>query len=400
MFQSDQNLCREADSPGQKISSENQVKYDGEGRHSASPVAEPDTLRADPLPTRISQTSNGGDTGLSPSSAEPPQVSELEPCEDGVPSETVNENPELREMESVLRNVIQIMQEPPVRLAEKVVDDVNVSSGDLIADPQASTSGNDEPAVRFAMKQTCDSSENTSPDATPKKSKVARPVLKHREPPKNTKPKNTFNDRIRFFARKKPAQNKIEKPASHRVLEVQGNPRKPAGPEGAEFLSKLSFLDNIDRKITWGKAKTYPGSVTVSELNDDRIGTTEVNRMATKVKKRKKQEPQPKPKFEGISLLRSILGISSPSPNRKGAITNTKNPKRSPSAKPTNKQSPSRTPRTQSPRGKKKSLSREKMPAKEGSAKTDTKEEASAESVKSATSSESESTGENNTSQS
>lgn len=76
----------------------------------------------------------------------------------------------------------------------------------------------------------------------------------------------------------------------------------------------------MDRKISWGKAKAYPGSVTLSELNDDGTGTSKTKSLR-RIKK-KKPEPPPKPKSEGAaSLLRSILGIASSSQKATAAST-------------------------------------------------------------------------------
>lgn len=75
------------------------------------------------------------------------------------------------------------------------------------------------------------------------------------------------------------------------------------------------LLAAMDRKISWGKAKAYPGSVTLSELNDDGTGTSKT-RSLRRIKKRRPTatETQTKSKSEGgISLLRSILGIVSSS---------------------------------------------------------------------------------------
>ncbi|CAN8016835.1 unnamed protein product [Ixodes persulcatus] len=69
----------------------------------------------------------------------------------------------------------------------------------------------------------------------------------------------------------------------------------------------------MDKRISWGKAKAYPGSLTVSELNDDGTGTSKTRSLRRIRKKKSGVEHQvPKRKTDGMSFLRSILGISSP----------------------------------------------------------------------------------------
>ncbi|EEC13432.1 hypothetical protein IscW_ISCW008874 [Ixodes scapularis] len=69
----------------------------------------------------------------------------------------------------------------------------------------------------------------------------------------------------------------------------------------------------MDKRISWGKAKAYPGSLTLSELNDDGTGTSKTRNLRRIRKKKSGVEQQvAKRKTDGMSFLRSILGISSP----------------------------------------------------------------------------------------
>ncbi|KAH7958916.1 hypothetical protein HPB49_006514 [Dermacentor silvarum] len=106
----------------------------------------------------------------------------------------------------------------------------------------------------------------------------------------------------------KPGKNAVAASSNSQPKSKQP-PRR--GSAGATVDSQL--LAAMDRKISWGKAKAYPGSVTLSELNDDGTGTSKTRSLRRIKKKRPAEaEPQPKPKSEGgTSLLRSILGIAS-----------------------------------------------------------------------------------------
>nr|XP_054931775.1 uncharacterized protein LOC129387076 [Dermacentor andersoni] len=109
----------------------------------------------------------------------------------------------------------------------------------------------------------------------------------------------------------KPGNNVVAATAKPQPKSKQVPRRESVGPTvDSELLAAM------DRKISWGKAKAYPGSVTLSELNDDGTGTSKT-RSLRRIKKRRpiEAEPQPKAKSEGgTSLLRSILGIASLSP--------------------------------------------------------------------------------------
>lgn len=112
-----------------------------------------------------------------------------------------------------------------------------------------------------------------------------------------------------LFGRNKPGKG----------AEVQGQQKLNATQLGTRQKSSAVMNPEdtaaMDRKISWGKAKAYPGSLTLSELNDGGTGTSKTRSL--KRLRKKKPDPvameQTKPKPEGISLLRSILGMSGPS---------------------------------------------------------------------------------------
>ncbi|CAN7947291.1 unnamed protein product [Ixodes hexagonus] len=68
----------------------------------------------------------------------------------------------------------------------------------------------------------------------------------------------------------------------------------------------------MDKKISWGKAKAYPESLTLSELNDEGTGTSKTRSLKRTRKKKPAADQVTKRKINGISLLRSMLGIPSP----------------------------------------------------------------------------------------
>lgn len=117
-------------------------------------------------------------------------------------------------------------------------------------------------------------------------------------------------------------RNKANAEAARKMRNASSQPQPKSKPSTKIATSPMTdlidteLLAAMDRKISWGKAKAYPGSVTLSELNDDGTGTSKT-RSLRRIKKRKPvEEPPPKPRFEGMSLLRSILGIASASPKK------------------------------------------------------------------------------------
>lgn len=136
-------------------------------------------------------------------------------------------------------------------------------------------------------------------------------------------------------------RNKDNAEAAFKMTSARSQPQPKSKPPTKISTSPMTdlidteLLAAMDRKISWGKAKAYPGSVTLSELNDDGTGTSKT-RSLRRIKKRKPaEEPPPKPRFEGMSLLRSILGMASashkktsspPQPQVKSASRRTKQP--------------------------------------------------------------------------
>lgn len=176
-------------------------------------------------------------------------------------------------------------------------------------------------------------------------------------------------------------RNKDNAEAALKMRSASSQPQPKSKPPTKISTSPMTdlidteLLAAMDRKISWGKAKAYPGSVTLSELNDDGTGTSKT-RSLRRIKKRKPaEEPPPKPRFEGMSLLRSILGMASAShkkasspPHVKSASKRTKQPGTS-SRQPSDKDSAASGSKVAKIQKKKESRLAEPSAKGEGSAK-------------------------------
>ncbi|KAH7957182.1 hypothetical protein HPB52_015898 [Rhipicephalus sanguineus] len=183
--------------------------------------------------------------------------------------------------------------------------------------------------VRFAdsdgpAKSRPDSSASTSrPQKNTKTAAAQAPIIKN----KNKQPQPQQGTSLWPFRRNRvDTAGKPDRNAAAASAKVQSQSKQPPKRDSIGQSVDSELLAAMDRKISWGKAKTYPGSVTLSELNDDGTGTSKT-RSLRKIKKRKPAEAQPQNKG-GTSLLRSILGIVSssqktapapPRPQAKGA---------------------------------------------------------------------------------
>ncbi|KAH7986412.1 hypothetical protein HPB51_026674 [Rhipicephalus microplus] len=222
--------------------------------------------------------------------------------------------------------------------------------------PSACRSGVDRAScdltVRFADSDDPAQSRPDSPASVSRPKKNAKtavaqvPIIKNKnqqpQPPQGTSLWPFHRSRVN--AAPKPGSN-----AAAASTKVQSQSKQPLRRDSIGQMVDTELVVAMDRKISWGKAKEYPGSVTLSELNDDGTGTSKTRSLKRIKKKKKPAEVQPQNKG-GTSLLRSILGIVSSSqkttqaptrPQVKGAAKRPAKVQSTASRQPSGKGSPS-----------------------------------------------------------
>ncbi|KAL1417202.1 hypothetical protein MTO96_027084 [Rhipicephalus appendiculatus] len=207
---------------------------------------------------------------------------------------------------------------------EDAVDTVDAAVEDIPTDlrptfaPPAGRSGVDRAScdltVRFAdsddptMPRPDTTASTSRPQKNAKTAAPQAPIIKN----KNQQPQPQQGTSLWPFRRNR--ANTAAKPGRNAAVastKVQSQSKQPLKRDSISQMVDTELLAAMERKISWGKAKAYPGSVTLSELNDDGTGTSKT-RSLRRIKKKKPVEVQPQNKG-GTSLLRSILGIVSSS---------------------------------------------------------------------------------------
>ncbi|KAH7950601.1 hypothetical protein HPB51_028368 [Rhipicephalus microplus] len=169
--------------------------------------------------------------------------------------------------------------------------------------PPACRSGVDRAScdltVRFADSDNPAQSRPDSPASVSRPKKNAKtavaqvPIIKNKnqqpQPPQGTSLWPFHRSRVN--AAPKPGSN-----AAAASTKVQSQSKQPLRRDSIGQMVDTELVVAMDRKISWGKAKEYPGSVTLSELNDDGTGTSKTRSLKRIKKKKKPAEVQPQNK--------------------------------------------------------------------------------------------------------